>query len=163
MNHKALGRGWKLMPLAALLVCAAVGACVSSTITTSPGGAGPTASAMQHPMLENIPIPAGFKLVDERSFGRSCGQLRYANCEFRGDTDPATVNRFYEQHMPSAGFTLREKSFDFGEYVLRFDSSSERSMVRAKRDKLKTVLVIDISPTPKGTAQREPKPPVRRP
>lgn len=163
MNHKALGRGWKLMPLVALLVCALVGACVSSTITTSPGGAGPTASAVQHPTLEGIPIPAGFKLVEQRSFGRSSGQLRYASCEFRGDTDPATVKRFYEQHMPSAGFTLRDWSFGLGEYLLRFDSSSERSTVRAKRDRLKTVLVIDISPTPKGTAQREPKSPVRRP
>ena len=101
--------------------------------------------------------------MDDRSFGWSSGQLRHANYVFSGDTAPARVGRFFEEYMPSAGFILRQKRFDRGEYVLEFESNAERSAVRIKRIKFKTELIIDVSPRAKGTVEREMNPPKRRP
>ena len=149
--------------LAALAVGLPLGACTSSF-----GGAGaaehrPSASAVQHPMLENIPLPVGFQMVEQHSYGRSSGQLRYASCEFEGRLDPAAVNRFYKEYMPAAGFTLRQERFNRGQYVMEFDSTAEESTVRIERRRFKTALIIDINPTPKGSAQRDPQPPLRQP
>ncbi|MGD8454538.1 MAG: hypothetical protein PVJ57_22215 [Phycisphaerae bacterium] len=152
-----------LCGLAALTAGTLLGACTSSSGTIGPGASGTTASAMQHPMLEGIPIPSGFSLVDDRSFGWKTGTLRTANCEFAGSTGVAEVNRFYREYMPSAGFTLRQERFDRGEYVMEFDSTNERSTVRIRRESFKTILIVDVSPTPRGSAERDVKPPTRRP
>ena len=43
------------------------------------GGRGPGPSPVQHPLLENIPLPNGFRLVDDQSVGRSAGKLRVSS------------------------------------------------------------------------------------
>jgi len=146
--------------LATIALCLPLGACASST----GGGSGSTvtASAVQHPMLENFPIPNGFRMISERSYAMKTGELRQVTCEFEGNMDPVAVNRFYREYMPSAGFTLRAESMIRGEWLMEFDSPGERSTVRFRRDKFKTVIVIDVSPTPRGSAERDAKPPLRR-
>jgi hypothetical protein len=153
---------WTWGRWAALLTCLPLGACASSG-GGSQAGSGPAVAPMQHPMLEGLPIPNGFELVPERSFYSSSGQLRYAACEYRGATDPLSVSRFYREYMPSAGFTFRQESFIGGEHLLAFDSNTEQTTIRVKRDVAKTVLVIQINPTPKGSAEREVKPPAKKP
>lgn len=124
----------------------------------------PSASPMQHPLLENIPIPHGFETVDDQSVGRASGKLRVAQFTFTGDTDRAAVNRFFREYMPSAGFTLKERRFDRGIYDMRFESDAEACNIRIKREKMKTVVVIDVGPLPQGeTEQAAPPPPPRRP
>ena len=160
-----------ILPAAACagLLLAAVGlpGCQSlSGGTTSSGQAashGPPASPVQHTLLQNIPLPVGFKMVPDRSVARESGQFRVAQCEFEGVTTPEAVTRFYVQYMPTARFTLRQKRLDNGEYNLRFDSDSEECNVRVKRQDSKTILVVDIGPLPKGPTEREAQPPVPRP
>ncbi len=139
-----------------------------NTFGGSSGGTGqateqPPAQARQHSLLENIPLPQGFTMVPERSVAHQSGQTRVAQCEFRGHTDPDGVSRFYVRYMPTARFTLRQKRFDNGEYMLRFESDTEECNVRVKPGKLNTTLVIDISPLPKGPVERKPTPTDRQP
>ena len=157
--------GQIVLALVALLGGTLLAGCATTATPTTTGGPAPrtTARAVQHPTLEGIPLPAGFQLVENHSFAVLSGQLRHANCEFLGSMEPAAVCRFYEEYMPSSGFRLRQKRFDRGEYVLEFDGDAERSTVRIRRDRFKTVLVIDVSPTPKGPVEREPKRPTQRP
>ena len=161
-SERCVGRCRALGLVAAMAPCVVLGACASTT-TTNVGETGTSASARQHPTLENIPIPSGFTLVADRSHASNSGRLRYANCEFVGKTDPANVFSFYREYMPSAGFTLRQWRYDRGEYVLDFDSTDEQSTVRIKRQKFKTDLRIDVRPTPKGSAERDTQTPIRRP
>lgn len=124
---------------------------------------GPAASPVQHPMLENIPLPVGFQIVDDRSNAWKSGQIRWGNCEFEGGISPEKVRSFYVEYMPSAKFTLRQERLDGGEYHLRFESDSEECNVRIKRAKLKTSLVLTIGPLPKGTTERPVNRPTRQP
>jgi hypothetical protein len=156
-----------LLPLACaalLLAAAALTGCDSGGSTgTAPSMDQPAiATPVQHPLLQNIPLPAGFRLIQERSVASLSGTTRVAKCEFQGGLSTDEVARFYENLMPSARFTLGPKSFDNGEYTMRFDSDSEECNLRIKRSGSKTVLIIDVRPLSKGSTERDTQPPVRR-
>ena len=80
--------------------------CANWSTGNGENGAGPAVSAVRHPILEDIPKPAGFSLVDDRSVARSSGKFRVAKVEFVGSTARDAVYQFYKEYMPSAGFDL---------------------------------------------------------
>src|SRR5262245_54308856 len=55
------------------------------------------ASAVHDPVLQDIPKPAGFKIVDRSSMAKSSGQYRIAQCEYVGSRDRETVRQFYRE------------------------------------------------------------------
>lgn len=122
-----------------------------------------TASAVRDPVFYDIPKPAGFKLVEERSVARVSGRVRVAKCEYKGSTDVAAVKRFYEEYLPSAGFEQRRASLDEGTYILSFESAAEMCDVSIRRKSFSTVVVIEIGPKSSGVVDRDAPPPVRRP
>ena len=145
-----------------LVSAALLPGCDSPGGSAQGGAAGPPADPVQHPLLQNIPLPVNFRMVPERSVARAAGALRVAQCEFDGPTAPDAVVRFYEEYLPTAKFTLRQKRFDNGEYSLRFESETEECTIRVKGKGTRTVLIIDIGPLSKGSADREPLPSARR-
>lgn len=120
-----------------------------------------TITAVQDPIIRDIPKPAGFSLVDKNSMARSSGQFRIARCEYSGGTDRTAVQRFYEQNMPAAGFELRHSSFDKGTVDLQFESASEICNVKIYPSGLRTRVVVEVGPRAQGSTERQP-PPLRR-
>ncbi len=152
--------------LAVGLLLAPLTACDSMGGTTSSGQRAEraTASAVRDPVLQDIPKPAGFMLVDDRTFGVFSGQDRIARCVYSGTTDRTAVKRFYEEYMPSAGFELREWTVDQGRFDLRFESGAEVCNVLVYRGSGRnTTLVVQIKPKPRGSTQHDSQPPMRRP
>jgi len=150
------------------LVCAALVLCGGGLLgcellggNRQSTGQAPPVSPMQHPVLEGIPLPAGFRIVDERSMARKAGATRIGQCEFIGGAMPDDVARFYEKYLPAAKFTLKEKGFNNGEYALRFESDNEVCNIRVRPAKGKTALVIDVGPLLRGAG--EPRPPGYQP
>ena len=135
--------------------------------TGDPGGQalgpGSAAPPLQHQMLEGIPVPVGFRMIPAHSTIQVIGTTRVGRCEFEGATAPDATARFYLEQMPAARFSLDLKRLDAGEYTLRFDSDSEECTIRLKPVKDTTVLIIDIGPLAKGSAEREAAVPARRP
>lgn len=144
--------------MAVLALTMAAGGCESGT-----SGDGPTASPVQDPMLEGIPLPHGFTKALDKSDGTVSGQFRLVRFYYTGSTDPAAVHRFYEEYMPSAGFTQVERSLEQGTYSSRFQSSSEECSIRVRREKSKTSLMVNLRPLPAATPDRSGTPPVRQP
>jgi hypothetical protein len=139
-------------------------ACESMGLSKSPGGPeGLTASAVRHPTLEDIPVPNGFMLVDDHSVGRSSGSLRVVRFEFVGSMERALVNRFYKQYMAGGGWTLKKETFDRGIYDMHFENDTEECLIRLRPEQKKTVIVVDLGPLPRGSAEREAPPPRPRP
>lgn len=132
---------------------------------TARGGEGEYASseAVQHPMLEGIPLPSGFTMIPEQSVGRSSGRFRVATVVFEGRGDAAAVNRFFKEYMPSAGFTLTNEQFVHGKWYMRYRSDVEECNIEIEPGRYRTVVLIDIGPVPRGSAEREVQPPVRTP
>ncbi len=155
MYRASLGSRWFCR--AALLALSALVGC------TAGNDPGPTASPRQHPTLEGVPLPSGFRLVDDHSVGRASGPIRVGKFEFVGDTERAAVARFYKEYMPSGGWKLLQEEFDRGVYDLQFESQAEECRVRIKPEAARrTSIVVSIGPRPKGSAERDAPIPVRR-
>lgn len=118
----------------------------------------PAVAPVEHPLLRGIPIPAGFRLVQERSRARHHGSTRDAQCEFQGTLSPSEVVRFYEHYMPAARYRLGPKIFVRGDYTLRFESDAEECNVFVKPKGSKTTLIIDVGPLWKEGSDRAPRP-----
>jgi hypothetical protein len=121
----------------------------------SEGGKQPISPAVTHPVLTDVPLPAGFRLVDDRSRGVASGSTRVGKWEFHGPTDRTSVVEFFKEYMPTAGFKLKMESFDRGVYSLNYESSAEICTLRIQPEKGKTAIVVDIVPYPRGTIDRE--------
>ncbi len=144
---------------ALLLTCASEWGCDAPASQGSTQVVPP--APMQHPMLEGVPLPAGFRIVPERSVGRSVGAIRVGQYEFEGSVMPVDVARFYREHMPAARFAKQDERFDNGEYSLRFESDREVCNIRARPARARagrTTLAIDIGPLPKGSTERVSRP-----
>src|ERR1051325_4163778 len=113
--------------------------------------------AYQHPLLQGIPLPPKFSLVDKESVHSSSGATRVAKCVFKGSMRPAEAARFYKDQMPAGGFTLRGESFDQGVYDQRYESDREECSVRIGRAGTKTRITLDVRPKPVGVPETGPK------
>ncbi len=140
--------------VALALLAAVVAGCESDGNAQTPTGQPPPTAPRQHPVLEHIPLPVGFAMVPERSVARLAGPLRIAQCEFEGTIAVDDVAEFYAKHMPAAKFTLRDKRFDAGTWLMRFESRTEECNIRIKPKGKRSVIVIDLGPLPKSGADR---------
>jgi hypothetical protein len=122
---------------------------------------GTGASAYQHPILENVPLPGGFQLVDDHSVGMNVGRTRVGKFEFRGEMERARVGRFYKEFMPSGGWTLLSEDFDRGVHTMRYESPSEECYVRLRTESRKTIISVQVQPLSRGGAEREARAPSR--
>ncbi|RMF76639.1 MAG: hypothetical protein D6744_12145 [Planctomycetota bacterium] len=121
------------------------------------------ASPVRDTVLADIPKPQGFRLVDDRSMAKATGKFRVARCEYQGSARRDVLKRFYEEYMPSAGFTLREWSLDGGKYWMRFESSAEVCNIRIGPAGRGTSVIVEVAPKAQGSADRSNEPSLRRP
>jgi len=168
MRHS--GEGLRCIQVPAAMLLAALALTVTSGCSSMGGTSGgqndnmATASAVRDPVLQDIPKPAGFTLAADRSVAIASGRSRLARCEYDGGLSPAEVKRFYEEYMPSANFELRRWTLDQGQYTMYFESGTELCTIRARPSEWrKTAVVVEITPKPQGSTDRESKPPMRRP
>jgi hypothetical protein len=139
------------MLLVTVAVAASGGCQGSNGIFGTSGKEGGSVSAVQHPTLEGVPLPSGFRLVDERSFGVSTGGSRVGRFEFRGDMDRSRVATFFKQNMPGGGWNLQKEDFDHGIYELRFQSDAEECTIRLKSEGRRTMIGVQVGPIPGGS------------
>jgi hypothetical protein len=106
-----------------LLVCVLLpsGACTGPAART--GGLELSASA--DPYEADIPLPAGFALVDRSSEDWSSGPLRYLRHTYVGRADKYTVRKFYREQMPLVRWTALADRQLHGRYTLRFRRGRE--------------------------------------
>jgi hypothetical protein len=152
MNAAVVRNGWRR------LVAGFIGAGLAWGLVgcQSEGTAGSAGAAVQHPLLENFPLPGGYQMVSDRSVARASGSLRMAKCEFEGDMTAESTVEFYERMLPTAGFRLLDRRFENKEYVLRYQSATEECSVRVRRGRSKTTLVIDLGPLSQTTESATP-------
>jgi hypothetical protein len=111
------------------------------------------ASAVEYPMLQGVPVPRGYRVVDERSFARETHRFRFARYEFVGSDSRGALHDFFLREMPNAGYRLVQRREENGIQDLRFQSDTEEATIRiGNRGLNKTFFVIDVGPLPKGAA-----------
>lgn len=78
----------------------------------------------------DIPIPAGFTLVDEASEDRSTGMARlYLRHLYRGKADKHAVRAFYREQMPRVRWSKVSDGNIRGRITMRFEKGAESCTV----------------------------------
>lgn len=121
-----------------------------------------SAPPMEYPLLRGIPVPRGYRVLEDRSLARETSTYRVARYEFVGSDSPAAVHAFFLKQMPEAGFVLVQRREEDGVHQLRFQSPDEECAIRIGRRSMQTYFVIDVGPLPKtdglpGARQRAPR------
>ena len=82
------------------------------------------------PYEPDIPLPGGFRLVDESSEDWSSGSTRYVRHRYLGRADKYAVRRFYREQMPLVRWTPISDGNVGGHMNMRFRRGTESCTVR---------------------------------
>jgi hypothetical protein len=114
------------------VVLAALGPVVLGGCAGEP--AGPTIlDASEHPYVTDLPLPAGFKLVERLSEDRVMAGHRVVNHIYHGKGSLQAVKNFYQQSMPQADWEPVGQSLNKGVYLLSYRKGQELSEIRIER------------------------------
>ena len=123
-NRIAATLGWALCCVGLLLVAG----CNATTVAES-SDPGATLVPIQTPQvpLEDVPIPVGFDLDENRSRYFAPGNTRFVDYFFKGSMDRTQVASFYRQEMTYAGWELiDERTSEDSMVILDFDHGPEK-------------------------------------
>lgn len=82
--------------------------------------------ARERPYLVDVPIPYGFRIVDEASEHRMTGRRRvYVRHVYEGHADIYDVQAFFVEHMAQTGWQLVHSGSVKGQHDMRFEKGSE--------------------------------------
>ena len=79
----------------------------------------------------DIPVPAGFELVERSSEDLSTGRGRlYLRHDYEGAADKFAIRTFYREQMPICRWRLIDDAHVAGDLTLQFEKKTERCTVR---------------------------------
>lgn len=114
----------------AAVILSVVGGCAG---TTPPARNASLVSSAQ-PYEPGIPLPAGFRLVDQASEDWSSGPVRYVRHRYVGRADKYAVRKFYREQMPLVRWTATSESNVNGRIMMRFRRQNESCTVTIEDD-----------------------------
>ncbi|UCG33405.1 MAG: hypothetical protein JSU68_01995 [Phycisphaerales bacterium] len=85
------------------------------------------------PHFADIPVPSGFKRVDERSMDLVSGSVRLVRHVYEGRADLMAVRDFYCEQMPVGRWREVNRRFEEGRFTLRFEKDNEGCEVEFRR------------------------------
>jgi hypothetical protein len=112
---------------------------VLTAVVAMAGGCNPNSKSGQEirlmpvasPYERDIPIPAGFTLVEDACEDQLTGTRRlYLRHLYEGEADKYRVRRFYREQMPRAQWALVSDGNVKGQYTMRFEKNSEACTVQ---------------------------------
>ncbi len=105
--------------------------------------------------FKDVPYPAGFKVLPEKSFILESGGVRAGVLRYSGKTSAESVVRFYKEQMSVFNWVLLNV-VEFGDRVLNFERDDESCVVTIKPKG--RAVEISISLAPKSPIAPPPKP-----
>lgn len=154
----------KAIVLAAVLGALAVGGCDAGSSSepvygVAEGGDGPAPGLvpMARTPVEDVPVPIGFKMIEEMSRSHVAGDRRRVKHAYRGRVDKFDARRFYARQMPLSDWKPISEQFLGGEYVLQFAKGGELAEVTiaSERSWGREVTTVRIDIAPKGEPEGE--------
>jgi hypothetical protein len=97
--------------------------------------------------LEEVAVPAGFRLVEAHSMDQESAGQRMARHEYEGKGDPFAVRDFYRQQMPQMGWErVSDQSFK-GVITMRFEKRREVCTVQIRAAEFgRSVVNVEVVP-----------------
>lgn len=102
---------------------------VSGCVGAAPVAGNASLVSSAHPYEPGIPVPVGFRLVDQASEDFSSGPVRYVRHRYLGRADKYAVREFYRKQMPLVRWTAISDSNVNGRITMRFQRQDESCTV----------------------------------
>jgi hypothetical protein len=120
-----------LLALSAVLAGCGGSSESAGVATDGPNAVGPIPElvAMRRPPIDDLPVPIGFYLDDERSRNTTVAGARLIDHLYKGRADKFAVGRFYKQQMPISRWTLVRDRFAQGEVLQDYEKDTERCQI----------------------------------
>ncbi len=134
-------RSWPSVCVVAVLLVGLSSSCASS------GRAGRNVRLQSGtPYSKDIPLPEGFRLIDQSSEDWSSEAVRYLRHQYAGRADRLNVREFYRKQMPLVRWTADSESDVHGRCTMQFSRRNEHCTItiRKKRSVLRSRTVVDV-------------------
>ncbi len=103
------------------------------------------AVARQELKFDDVPVPAGFKLLLDRSFVFQTEETRVALLKYIGRANlPALIN-FYKEQMPIYNWALIN-IVEYEKSVLNFERDKQSCLINIELKGAKKIITISLSP-----------------
>ncbi len=144
---------WVLLAAAGLAV-----GCNGSGGAGGPAAAAPAdateLAAEATPAIPDVPLPLGFKYVENRSYSSAAPGVRMIVHVYEGPKDKFAVARFYRKQMPLSGWQIKNETDVLAVKTLEFTKESESCRITLQDGGLFTKTEVRVHVFP-GTGSRD--------
>ncbi len=95
--------------------------------------------------FEDIPVPAGFKILDKESFAFQNDKSRVALLRYYGSQTADQVVAFYKEQMASFNWNLIN-IVEYDRKILNYENSEESCVVTVQPNGGKSFVIISLAP-----------------
>ncbi len=95
----------------------------------------------------DVPIPAGFKALNEKSYSFETSGVRVGVLKYQGKANPDQVVNFYKEQMPMYNWVLLN-IIEYGNRLLNFDRENETCIIDLAVKGNNIILTISLGPKP---------------
>lgn len=89
--------------------------------------------AKAQPYVQDVPVPAKFKLDREKSDHSYTEGRRTVKHFYLGSAEPLAVRNFYVQNLPLAGWQIVDEKLQNGVYSITYRKAEERCEIRIEK------------------------------
>jgi len=107
--------------------------------------------------FNDIPVPAGFKLVPQDSYSFESAGVRVGLLKYKGKAQPQQVVNFYKEQMPMYSWGLLNV-IEYGQCILNFEREQESCIVNMLANGKSITLTISVGPKAQYPRKTKDKP-----
>lgn len=134
--------------------CAAIKGRGSSELEEEEGYAPTTLAVTAKLRFSDVPVPAGFKLIQNKSFVFQTEETRVALMKYSGRAKLQDLVDFYKEQMLLCNWELLN-IVEYGRSVLNFERSRQSCIITLESKGMKKIITISVAPKTKGSIETQ--------
>ena len=95
----------------------------------------------------DVPIPAGFKAIVEKSYSFETQGVRVGVLRYQGKANPDQIVSFYKEQMPMYNWNLLN-IVEYGNRLMNFDRENETCIIDLAAKGNNIIITISLGPRP---------------
>jgi len=134
--------------------CAAIKGRGASELEEEEGYAPTTLAVTAKLRFSDVPVPAGFKLIQNKSFVFQTEETRVALMKYSGRAKLQDLVDFYKEQMLLCNWELLN-IVEYGRSVLNFERSRQSCIITIESKGMKKIITISVAPKAKGSIETQ--------
>jgi len=147
--------GKNIFKMGIIFLVLAISGCATTSTSSSSGYSSSSSVGMSSILkFDDVPVPAGFKIIDNESFAFQNNNMRVGLLRYAGSPDANKVVQFYKEQMPMYNWDLINV-IEYGQRVMNFERSDQTCIVTIQPLSTRTVIAIAVAPKSGSTMTEE--------